>query len=129
MPSEQPAQSQDGRAFTNDQTQVFPMMLLPLTVLFGQQECGGSAGGHGGRMCSIQGPVKTGITSKNRRKERRTQSGLIHGWAVFLSLLPHGTHDCKGYEISIIKTKFDMLLETSVTNEQFLSIHIYPQIL
>lgn len=43
----QPAQSQDSRACTNDQAQVFPMMPLPLTVLFGQQECGGSAGGHG----------------------------------------------------------------------------------
>lgn len=75
MPSVQLAQSQDSRACANDQAQVFPMMLLPLTILFERQECRGSAGGHEVSMCFIQGarldqPVKTGITSIKSRTER-----------------------------------------------------------
>lgn len=80
MPSRRPAQSQDSRACANDQAQVFPMMPLPLTVLFGQQECRGSAGGQGGRMFSIQGsrlaqPVKTGTTSIKKKKGKRKKEG------------------------------------------------------
>ncbi|KAG7331182.1 hypothetical protein KOW79_005151 [Hemibagrus wyckioides] len=68
----QPAQSQDSRACANDQAQVFPMMPLPLTVLFGQQECQ--------RQCSLVIPHKPDGTASHQRAERETVSVRRTAW-------------------------------------------------